>query len=106
MAWFGPSEYHCPECDGDGTVWDTCECCDHEEEHDCELCKRTGFDPDKVDVDAYKAAHDAVSEQVRQAGGGSVSCAWIVDGVHVGRDCFSRGKIDVRDYLLTTAVGT
>lgn len=46
------SDLLCPECDGDGEYpCETCGCV-----NECDYCEGTGYDPEKVDVDAYKAA--------------------------------------------------
>ena len=33
---------HCPECDGEGSVLEECECCGQEKEVDCKICHTTG----------------------------------------------------------------
>lgn len=33
----------CPECEGEGEVFEECECCGHDKETACELCSGNGY---------------------------------------------------------------
>ena len=59
MGWLGESEYNCPECDGETEV----ECLECGVEGECLNCKGTGWDPDQVDIDGFKAAENALEEK-------------------------------------------
>ena len=52
MGSLGESEYNCPECDGGGEV----KCLECEHDHACEYWEAAGWDPEKVDVTAFRAA--------------------------------------------------
>ena len=43
------SDYDCPECDGQGTT----ECCECGQDVDCDHCDGYGYDPAKVDIQAW-----------------------------------------------------
>lgn len=35
----------CPECEGDGEIFEECDCCGHEKEQTCRLCSGDGYLP-------------------------------------------------------------
>jgi hypothetical protein len=78
MSWLGESEYECPNCDGEGEY--PCECCGNETE--CPECKGSGWDAEKIDLDAYLKAVDELGSKSRAGQGTS---EWIEDGKRLGR---------------------
>jgi len=98
MGWLGHSKYNCPECDGDKLV----ECCGEcGAEVACDYCDGTGWDPDQVDVAAFRAAEDALNQKMRDAG----CCISTHEGIdrktntRWGREGGKHGRVAVADYL-------
>jgi hypothetical protein len=91
-----PNKYPCPDCGGWRVV--ECDCCGNEQ--DCEECKGTGLDPDRIDVEAYEADCAAM----HKSGGGS---SWsLQDKQHmtIGRTNERGDKVLIETYLLKAGV--
>lgn len=95
MAWFGSSIYECLDCNGDGES--VCRCCGNE--GDCADCEGSGLDPGCVDIKAYRAATDALTRKMIDAGCVVLTWAWIENGVWLGRDGGEHGRVAIEDHL-------
>ena len=74
MGWLGESPYNCPECDGEGeTCCPTCGC----EEIVCDRCEGTGWDPEQIDVSAFKAAVEKIQAELKASDSGVLGWEWI-----------------------------
>jgi len=80
----------CPECNGHLRV----RCPECGAEQDCDVCEGTGYDPECIDVERWKAACEAFQRQHR------ATCAWIVGGQIVGRMTLDgRQTLDARLFM-------
>jgi hypothetical protein len=93
-CWLGESPYNCPDCDGGEAV---CECCGTDCE--CPECEGTGWNPELVDVPAFKAAAEALNERARAAGSCALSWEWVENGKRLGRNGGEFGRVAVADFL-------
>ena len=96
MGWLGKSEYNCPECAGEGKV----DCSECGSEIECDCCEGTGWDPDQVDIAAFRVAVEALHQKARDAG----DCFLSHEGIdrtntRWGRDGGKYGSVRVTDYL-------
>lgn len=73
------SEFSCPECHGSGVM--LCRCCDSE--LDCESCDGSKLDVDRIDVEAYEIACEAMRSSVD--GNRRGQWDWIEGGKWLGR---------------------
>lgn len=97
MGWLGESPYNCPACNGDGDV--ECQCCGCETE--CDECDGTGWDPEKIDIEAFKKAETALNKRVFGSGAMAGTYEWIENGVRLGRTSKNCGSVRASDFLLS-----
>lgn len=91
------SPYNCPECEGEGEA--VCECCGSDL-GDCQACQGTGWDPEYVDVAAFRKAGKALNTRMSNDGCFGLSYEWIEGGQRLGRTGGKKyGSVAVKEFL-------
>ena len=99
MGWLGKSEFNCPDCDGETDV----ECGSCGAMVGCVTCQETGWDPEQVDVVAFKEAGRVLNQKMMDAGCNVLTYEWTEGDRRRGRSGGEFGRIDVRDFLFERA---
>lgn len=92
MGMLAESEYDCPECDGEKEAG--CPACG--QDIPCDYCDETGWDPEQVDVPAFKAASKVLQDL------SGFTQEWIdrTTNTRLGRDGGKFGRVAVADFLI------
>lgn len=80
--------YSCLECGGTGEM--SCPCCDQETE--CDVCRGNGLNAELLNVDAFLQA------EAQLQAGSRYTCAWIEDGVWLGRKSSDGRTLAYKDF--------